>query len=106
MIAAGERVEEELHARLVEQIERHELEPLRIERHHVAGRERGRDRAADARPGAQSSFASTPPTTGSPGPWSVGSSVVAPRRSLVGIWVWNDMSGITSAAVALPPRKP
>lgn len=43
---------------------------------------------------------------GSPGPWSVGSSVVAPFFSGVGTEVWNDMSGMTSAAVALPPRNP
>ena len=53
-----------------------------------------------------SSFASTPATTGSPGPWSVGRSVVTPRFSGTCICVWNDISGITSAAVALPPRKP
>ncbi len=41
-------MEEELHARLVEQIERHQLEHLRIERHHVAGGERRRDRPAHA----------------------------------------------------------
>ena len=40
-------MEQELHAGLVEQVERHQLEPLRIERHHVAGGERRRDRAAD-----------------------------------------------------------
>src|SRR5439155_8179017 len=43
---------------------------------------------------------------GSPGPWSVGSSVVAPFFSLVGCAVWNDMSGMTSAAVAFPPKNP
>jgi hypothetical protein len=46
--AAGEGVEQELHARLVEQIQRHQLEQFGIERHHVAGRERRRDGAADA----------------------------------------------------------
>jgi len=43
---------------------------------------------------------------GSPGPWSVGRSVAAPLFSLVGCAVWNDISGMTSAAVAFPPRKP
>jgi hypothetical protein len=27
-------------------------------------------------------------------------------RSNAARWVWNDISGMTSAAVALPPRKP
>src|SRR5882762_10075602 len=61
-------------------------------------------------PPALTSFSSkslrAPAMIGSPGPWSVGSSVVAPFLSFVGCAVWKDMSGMTSAAVALPPRKP
>ncbi len=44
--AARKRVQQQLHARLVEQIEHLELEQLRVEGDDVAGRERGRGRAA------------------------------------------------------------
>src|SRR6266545_4513297 len=49
---------------------------------------------------------SAPRTTGSPRPWSGGinGSTAAGRGS--SRCVWNDINGITSAAVALPPRKP
>ena len=44
--AAREGVKHEVHAGLVEELERDQLEPLRIERHDVAGGERGLDGAA------------------------------------------------------------
>src|SRR5690606_28108364 len=53
-----------------------------------------------------SSSLSTPAMTGWPGPWSLGSRLVTPSFSKTGRWVWNDIKGMTSAAVALPPRKP
>ena len=46
--AARKGVEQKLHARLIEKVERDELEPLWIERHHIARGERRRDRAAYA----------------------------------------------------------
>ncbi len=58
-----------------------------------------------ARSRRSSSRRSTPCTTGSPGPWSAGiRSAVSPGRAGL-FWVWKDIRGITSAAVALPPRK-
>ena len=44
--AARKGVEHELHARLIQQLERDQLEPLRVERHDIAGGERGLDGAA------------------------------------------------------------
>src|SRR3954470_15294945 len=47
-----------------------------------------------------------PATTGSPSPWSVGNRLTSPSRGGCGRRVWKDIHGITSAAVALPPRNP
>src|SRR4051812_27456517 len=47
-----------------------------------------------------------PATTGSPSPWSVGNRLTSPSRGGWGRRVWKDIHGITSAAVALPPRNP
>src|SRR3954468_7234596 len=62
--------------------------------------------APPARTNRSSSVFSAPAMIGSPRPRAVGKSVVAPFFSFVGCAVWNDMSGITRAAVAFPPRNP
>ena len=59
--------------------------------------------AATSRP---SSRLSAPCTAGSPGPWSAGIRSAARCAAGAPAWVWNDISGMTSAAVALPPRNP
>ncbi|CAM5278429.1 hypothetical protein SVIOM74S_01681 [Streptomyces violarus] len=56
-----------------------------------------------------SSRHSTPWTTGSPSPWSVGSSRASSPDSVNVACLcslWKDISGMTRAAVALPPRNP
>ena len=52
---------------LVQQVERGELEPLRVERHHVAGRERGRDARRRRRPAAPAAAPARPPPPARPG---------------------------------------